>query len=93
MKSQPFLRTFLSGFVGGAASLAASAHMKGSSICRRRRVSLGARLRELLASYFISSVLRSRILMSRPNTAVTSAVIVPFFTISTMNFSTMLRSG
>ncbi|MGA3124879.1 MAG: hypothetical protein ABSF69_29390 [Polyangiaceae bacterium] len=66
---------------------------KGSSICSRRIVSFGGRLRDVLASFFISSELRSRILTSSATIAATSLAIAPLAIMSAMNFLTASRSG
>src|SRR5579875_353819 len=55
--------------------------------------SLGGRLRDLVASLRISSVLRSRILVSSATIAATSATTAPLAIMSAMNFSTAPRSG
>lgn len=81
-------------FTGAALpSLAAAAQRNGSSICKRRIASLGGCFRDLLARFFINSVLRSRIFTSNATTAVTSAPIAPLATMSAMNFPTASRSG
>ena len=86
-----FLRSFSSST--GLASLAAAATKNGSSICRRRIASLGGRLRDLLASFFISSVLRSRMRVSSATIAATSAATAPLAIMSAMNVRTAPRSG
>jgi hypothetical protein len=62
-------------------------------IHRRRIASLGGRFRDVLASFLMSSVLRSRILASSATTATTSPAIAPFAIMSAMNFFTASRSG
>src|SRR5436189_6437970 len=84
---------FLPSESSGFAPFAAGAHKNGSSICNARIASLGGRLRDLLASFFISSVLRSRIFINSATIAATNPATAPFWSISSMNFLTAPRSG